>query len=173
MSFFCLPASPKTASKTTNSSKPALLRLSDYLLTNYKKGVRPVQNWRQTTNVAIDVMVYAILGVVRPCQLSQSFMSPSRLLPWLKKWPTSMIIHQVLKSLPSQRSSYRTPAPVGPMTASSKEPAPPPPTTTNVSREFHNEIGICLHNGFFKTLGGILECDSERCRNGNLDRPTV
>ncbi|XP_073511374.1 5-hydroxytryptamine receptor 3A-like [Phyllobates terribilis] len=29
----------------------------------YKKGVRPVHNWRQTTTVLIDVMVYAILGV--------------------------------------------------------------------------------------------------------------
>ncbi|KAM8927957.1 5-hydroxytryptamine receptor 3A-like isoform 1-T1 [Pelodytes ibericus] len=29
----------------------------------YKKGVRPVHNWRQTTTVSIDVMVYAILGV--------------------------------------------------------------------------------------------------------------
>ncbi|OCT72556.1 hypothetical protein XELAEV_18035536mg [Xenopus laevis] len=45
------------------SSKPALLRLSDHLMEGYKKGVRPVQNWRQTTTVYIDVMVYAILGV--------------------------------------------------------------------------------------------------------------
>ncbi|XP_053126153.1 5-hydroxytryptamine receptor 3A isoform X2 [Hemicordylus capensis] len=56
-------ASQKVANKTVNSSKPALLQLSDYLLTNYKKGVRPVRNWRTTTNVAIDFMVYAILSV--------------------------------------------------------------------------------------------------------------
>uniref|UniRef100_A0A8C4YBY4 5-hydroxytryptamine receptor 3A n=1 Tax=Gopherus evgoodei TaxID=1825980 RepID=A0A8C4YBY4_9SAUR len=50
-------------SLTLNSAKPALLQLSDYLLTHYRKGVRPVQDWRRTTNVAIDVMVYAILSV--------------------------------------------------------------------------------------------------------------
>ncbi|XP_075694868.1 5-hydroxytryptamine receptor 3A-like [Rhinoderma darwinii] len=48
---------------TDNSSKPTLLRLSDKLMEGYKKGVRPVYNWRQTTTVFIDVMVYAILGV--------------------------------------------------------------------------------------------------------------
>ncbi|XP_031762490.1 5-hydroxytryptamine receptor 3A [Xenopus tropicalis] len=45
------------------SSKPTLLRLSDHLMEGYKKGVRPVLDWRQTTTVYIDVMVYAILGV--------------------------------------------------------------------------------------------------------------
>nr|DBA16252.1 TPA: hypothetical protein GDO54_003664 [Pyxicephalus adspersus] len=39
------------------------MRLSDELMEGYKKGVRPVHNWRQTTTVLIDVMVYAILGV--------------------------------------------------------------------------------------------------------------
>lgn len=52
------------AHRADNSSKPALLRLSDKLMDGYKKGVRPVHNWRQTTTVFIDVMVYAILGVV-------------------------------------------------------------------------------------------------------------
>ncbi|MBN3302542.1 5HT3A protein, partial [Amia calva] len=33
-------------------------------MTGYKKGVRPVQDWRNSTMVAIDVMVYAILSVV-------------------------------------------------------------------------------------------------------------
>ncbi|XP_067827013.1 5-hydroxytryptamine receptor 3A isoform X2 [Heptranchias perlo] len=47
----------------TASPKPTLLQLSDYLMTNYSKGVRPVQDWRKTTTVAIDVMVYAILNV--------------------------------------------------------------------------------------------------------------
>ncbi|NXT21205.1 5HT3A protein, partial [Syrrhaptes paradoxus] len=42
---------------------PALCRLSRYLLSHYQKGVRPVRDWRTTTTVAIDVMVYAILSV--------------------------------------------------------------------------------------------------------------
>ncbi|XP_040113964.1 5-hydroxytryptamine receptor 3A isoform X2 [Oryx dammah] len=46
-----------------NASRPALLRLSDHLLTNYKKGVRPVRDWRTPTTVSIDVIVYAILSV--------------------------------------------------------------------------------------------------------------
>uniref|UniRef100_A0A8C9EXB7 5-hydroxytryptamine receptor 3A n=1 Tax=Pavo cristatus TaxID=9049 RepID=A0A8C9EXB7_PAVCR len=44
-------------------SAPALLRLSDTLLAHYRRGVRPVRDWRTTTTVAIDVMVYAILSV--------------------------------------------------------------------------------------------------------------
>ncbi|KAG2469629.1 5HT3B protein, partial [Polypterus senegalus] len=40
-----------------------LVRLSDYLMTGYKKGVRPVRNWRNSTLVSIDFMVYAILSV--------------------------------------------------------------------------------------------------------------
>ena len=47
-----------------NTSRPALLRLSDYLLANYQKGVRPVRDWRKPTTVSIDVIVYAILSVV-------------------------------------------------------------------------------------------------------------
>ncbi|XP_045412489.1 5-hydroxytryptamine receptor 3A [Lemur catta] len=46
-----------------NTSRPALLRLSDHLLVNYKKGVRPVWDWRKPTTVSIDVIVYAILSV--------------------------------------------------------------------------------------------------------------
>ncbi|XP_006181801.1 5-hydroxytryptamine receptor 3A isoform X1 [Camelus ferus] len=46
-----------------NSSRPALLRLSDHLLADYKKGVRPVRDWRKPTTVSIDVIVYAILNV--------------------------------------------------------------------------------------------------------------
>ncbi|KAF7236935.1 5-hydroxytryptamine receptor 3A [Varanus komodoensis] len=61
--LFCFPVSQKIDSKVANSTKPALRQLSDYLLMNYRKGVRPVRNWRKTTNVAIDVMVYAILSV--------------------------------------------------------------------------------------------------------------
>uniref|UniRef100_H9GEY9 5-hydroxytryptamine receptor 3A n=1 Tax=Anolis carolinensis TaxID=28377 RepID=H9GEY9_ANOCA len=61
---FSFVAPPKIPSKITNVSKPALRMLSDYLFTGYKKGVRPVRNWRKTTNVAIDLMIYAILSVV-------------------------------------------------------------------------------------------------------------
>uniref|UniRef100_A0A8C9KS24 5-hydroxytryptamine receptor 3A n=1 Tax=Panthera tigris altaica TaxID=74533 RepID=A0A8C9KS24_PANTA len=49
--------------KGMNTSRPALLRLSDYLLANYQKGVRPVRDWRKPTTVSIDVIVYAILSV--------------------------------------------------------------------------------------------------------------
>ncbi|XP_041951567.1 5-hydroxytryptamine receptor 3A [Alosa pseudoharengus] len=40
-----------------------LVRLSEFLSTGYKKGVRPVRDWRQSTMVAIDLMVYSILNV--------------------------------------------------------------------------------------------------------------
>ncbi|XP_077162495.1 5-hydroxytryptamine receptor 3A-like isoform X2 [Paroedura picta] len=56
-------ASPKVANGTARSSKATFHHLYDYLLSNYKKGVRPVKDWRRTTNVAIDLMVYAILSV--------------------------------------------------------------------------------------------------------------
>ncbi|XP_059248735.1 5-hydroxytryptamine receptor 3A [Mustela nigripes] len=46
-----------------NSSRPALLRLSEHLMANYEKGVRPVRDWRKPTTVAIDVIIYAILSV--------------------------------------------------------------------------------------------------------------
>ncbi|XP_055516469.1 5-hydroxytryptamine receptor 3A-like [Leucoraja erinacea] len=39
------------------------LELSNYLMANYSKAVRPVRDWRRTTTVAIDLMVYAILNV--------------------------------------------------------------------------------------------------------------
>ncbi|NXN96667.1 5HT3A protein, partial [Rhinopomastus cyanomelas] len=42
---------------------PALRRLSRSLLAHYEKGSRPVRDWRTTTTVAIDLMVYAILSV--------------------------------------------------------------------------------------------------------------
>ncbi|XP_004416432.1 PREDICTED: 5-hydroxytryptamine receptor 3A isoform X1 [Odobenus rosmarus divergens] len=49
--------------QSQNASRPALLRLSDHLLANYEKGVRPVRDWRKPTTVAIDVIIYAILSV--------------------------------------------------------------------------------------------------------------
>ncbi|PNI40586.1 HTR3A isoform 3 [Pan troglodytes] len=51
------------ARRSRNTTRPALLRLSDYLLTNYRKGVRPVRDWRKPTTISIDVIVYAILNV--------------------------------------------------------------------------------------------------------------
>ncbi|XP_068274385.1 5-hydroxytryptamine receptor 3A-like isoform X1 [Nyctibius grandis] len=48
---------------TPEPPEPALRRLSHYLLADYQKGTRPVRDWRTTTNVAIDLMVYAILSV--------------------------------------------------------------------------------------------------------------
>lgn len=62
--LFFLPARHRGGLQAHNTSRPALGRLSDYLLTNYKKGVRPVRDWRQPTTVSIDVIVYAILSVV-------------------------------------------------------------------------------------------------------------
>uniref|UniRef100_A0A674HGW7 5-hydroxytryptamine receptor 3A n=1 Tax=Taeniopygia guttata TaxID=59729 RepID=A0A674HGW7_TAEGU len=51
-------------SRSSNTlTLPALRRLSHYLLAHYQKGARPVRDWRTTTNVAIDLMVYAILSV--------------------------------------------------------------------------------------------------------------
>lgn len=41
-----------------------LVRLSEFLSGGYKKGVRPVKDWRTSTIVAIDLMVYSILNVV-------------------------------------------------------------------------------------------------------------
>ncbi|KAM6190921.1 LOW QUALITY PROTEIN: 5-hydroxytryptamine receptor 3A-like [Sarcoramphus papa] len=49
--------------RTPEPAEPALRRLSHYLLARYQKGTRPVRDWRTTTDVAIDLMVYAILSV--------------------------------------------------------------------------------------------------------------
>ncbi|XP_007934716.1 5-hydroxytryptamine receptor 3A [Orycteropus afer afer] len=56
-------ARQRGCSQAQNITKPALLRLSDCLLANYTKGVRPVRDWRKPTTVFIDVIVYAILNV--------------------------------------------------------------------------------------------------------------
>lgn len=61
-----LPAGSRRGGRTPEPAQPALRRLSRYLLAHYQKGTRPVRDWRTTTNVAIDLMVYAILGVVSP-----------------------------------------------------------------------------------------------------------
>ncbi|CAM5172282.1 unnamed protein product [Eretmochelys imbricata] len=72
--MFQSEAARKGNNRTLNSAKPALLQLSDYLLTHYRKGVRPVQDWRRTTNVAIDVMVYAILSVDEKNQVLTTYL---------------------------------------------------------------------------------------------------
>ncbi|PKK19633.1 5-hydroxytryptamine receptor 3A [Columba livia] len=54
---------PRGRRRPPEPAQPALRRLSRYLLAHYQKGTRPVRDWRTTTNVAIDLMVYAILGV--------------------------------------------------------------------------------------------------------------
>ncbi|XP_006912859.1 5-hydroxytryptamine receptor 3A isoform X2 [Pteropus alecto] len=62
-----------------NLSDPALGRLSDYLLSNYKKGVRPVRDWRKPTAVSIDVIVYAILSVDEKNQVLTTYI-------WYRQW---------------------------------------------------------------------------------------
>lgn len=59
-----IPGSRRRATQAHSTTQPALLRLSDHLLANYKKGVRPVRDWRKPTLVSIDVIMYAILNVV-------------------------------------------------------------------------------------------------------------
>ncbi|XP_061595100.1 5-hydroxytryptamine receptor 3A [Cololabis saira] len=51
------------ASSTGRFANATLVRLSEFLSSGYKKGVRPVKNWRTSTIVAIDLMVYSILNV--------------------------------------------------------------------------------------------------------------
>ncbi|XP_023669383.1 5-hydroxytryptamine receptor 3A-like [Paramormyrops kingsleyae] len=53
----------RTGNGSGRFSNATLVRLSEYLSAGYKKGVRPVRDWRQTTMVAIDLMVYSILSV--------------------------------------------------------------------------------------------------------------
>uniref|UniRef100_A0A3Q3JU87 5-hydroxytryptamine receptor 3A n=1 Tax=Monopterus albus TaxID=43700 RepID=A0A3Q3JU87_MONAL len=53
----------KLGSSTGRFANATLVRLSDFLSAGYKKGVRPVKDWRTSTIVAIDLMVYSILSV--------------------------------------------------------------------------------------------------------------
>ncbi|CAO2635179.1 5-hydroxytryptamine receptor 3A [Lemmus lemmus] len=55
--------SQRAATQARNTTLPALLRLSDHLLTSYKKEARPVRDWRKPTTVFIDVIMHAILNV--------------------------------------------------------------------------------------------------------------
>uniref|UniRef100_W5KEM5 5-hydroxytryptamine receptor 3A n=1 Tax=Astyanax mexicanus TaxID=7994 RepID=W5KEM5_ASTMX len=50
-------------SNTGRFANATLVRLSEFLSAGYKKGVRPVKDWRDSTMVAIDLMVYSILNV--------------------------------------------------------------------------------------------------------------
>lgn len=54
----------KSGSSSGRFSNATLVRLSEFLSAGYKKGVRPVKDWRTSTSVAIDLMVYSILNVV-------------------------------------------------------------------------------------------------------------
>lgn len=54
----------KLNSSTSRFANATLVRLSEFLSAGYKKGVRPVKDWRTSTIVAIDLMVYSILNVV-------------------------------------------------------------------------------------------------------------
>ncbi|KAJ1175405.1 hypothetical protein NDU88_000693 [Pleurodeles waltl] len=53
----------KTQNSSASCSKPTLIRLFDHLMDGYQKSVRPVRDWKQATDVSIDVMVYSILDV--------------------------------------------------------------------------------------------------------------
>ncbi|XP_041656816.1 5-hydroxytryptamine receptor 3A [Cheilinus undulatus] len=53
----------KLGSTTGRFANATLVRLSEFLSAGYKKGVRPVKDWRTSTIVAIDLMVYSILNV--------------------------------------------------------------------------------------------------------------
>ncbi|XP_076836328.1 5-hydroxytryptamine receptor 3A [Brachyhypopomus gauderio] len=53
----------KLGSNSARFANATLVRLSEFLSAGYKKGVRPVKDWRDSTLVAIDLMVYSILNV--------------------------------------------------------------------------------------------------------------
>uniref|UniRef100_A0A3Q0RU34 5-hydroxytryptamine receptor 3A n=1 Tax=Amphilophus citrinellus TaxID=61819 RepID=A0A3Q0RU34_AMPCI len=53
----------KLGGGTGRFANATLVRLSEFLSAGYKKGVRPVKDWRTSTNVEIDLMVYSILNV--------------------------------------------------------------------------------------------------------------
>ncbi|KAM6157724.1 5-hydroxytryptamine receptor 3A isoform 2-T2 [Rhynchocyon petersi] len=72
--------------QASNITKPALLRLSDCLLANYSKGVRPVQDWRKPTTVFIDVIVYAILSVDEKNQVLTTYI-------WYRQCWTDEFLH--------------------------------------------------------------------------------
>ncbi|KAJ8391244.1 hypothetical protein AAFF_G00095110 [Aldrovandia affinis] len=67
-------------------SNATLIRLSDYLSNGYRKGVRPVRDWRQSTTVSIDLMVYAILSVDEKNQVLTTYI-------WYRQeWPDEFLV---------------------------------------------------------------------------------
>lgn len=60
----CCLSVKRVASNPGRFANATLVRLSEHLSLGYKKGVRPVKDWRNHTTVSIDLMVYSILNVV-------------------------------------------------------------------------------------------------------------
>ncbi|XP_069470330.1 5-hydroxytryptamine receptor 3A-like isoform X2 [Ambystoma mexicanum] len=48
---------------TTSCCQPTLVCLFNHLMADYQKSVRPVRDWKQPTDVSIDIMIYSILNV--------------------------------------------------------------------------------------------------------------
>uniref|UniRef100_A0A4W5QPC3 5-hydroxytryptamine receptor 3A n=1 Tax=Hucho hucho TaxID=62062 RepID=A0A4W5QPC3_9TELE len=67
---------------TGRFANATLVRLSEYLSAGYKKGVRPVRNWRNCTMVAIDLMVYSILSVDEKNQVLTTYIWYSLYQEW-------------------------------------------------------------------------------------------
>uniref|UniRef100_A0A8C7W8N2 5-hydroxytryptamine receptor 3A n=1 Tax=Oncorhynchus mykiss TaxID=8022 RepID=A0A8C7W8N2_ONCMY len=72
----------KLSNNTGRFANATLVRLSEYLSAGYKKGVRPVRNWRNCTMVAIDLMVYSILSVDEKNQVLTTYIWYSLYQEW-------------------------------------------------------------------------------------------
>lgn len=78
----------KLGSSPGRFANATLVRLSEFLSAGYKKGVRPVKDWRTSTLVAIDLMVYSILNVVSYTLLHlPAVNSDAHIVISLKTWP--------------------------------------------------------------------------------------
>ena len=62
--LYLFPTVKKIGNNMGRFANATLVRLSEFLSAGYKKGVRPVKDWRDSTSVAIDLMIYSILNVV-------------------------------------------------------------------------------------------------------------
>uniref|UniRef100_A0A8C4U3X2 5-hydroxytryptamine receptor 3A n=1 Tax=Falco tinnunculus TaxID=100819 RepID=A0A8C4U3X2_FALTI len=87
---------------TPEPAEPALRRLSHYLLSHYQKSTRPVHDWRTTTNVAIDLMVYAILSVVRTLPSKPSLPCPQHWTDEFLRWDPARFDNLTQISLPME-----------------------------------------------------------------------
>ncbi|KAK4809517.1 hypothetical protein QYF61_015074 [Mycteria americana] len=116
-----LLAGTRRGGRPPEPAEPALRRLSHYLLAHYQKGTRPVRDWRTTTNVAIDLMVYAILSVDEKNQVLTTYIwyrqhwtdeflrwDPARFdnltqisLPAESIWVPDILINELAGSLPA------------------------------------------------------------------------